>query len=105
MTEAEKPAEVQKSCRRAGCGKKYFDSTNKEGDCVYHPGPVSFRDVRKAWLCCNQDSWEWEKFRAIPGCKTGKHSDVKPGKPGIAKRAPNSLPQQVKPAPVPVPIP
>ena len=64
-------------CKRKGCQKEYKEEENSENSCTYHPGKPIFHDTKKGWTCCNVIVWDWDEFQKIPGCKTGKHCDVK----------------------------
>jgi disease resistance protein len=73
----ETTTEVRKKCKRAGCKKYYYDSTNTQTSCKFHPGKPIFHDIKKGWDCCGKIAYDWEEFEKIEGCCVGMCSDVK----------------------------
>ncbi|KAL3945610.1 MAG: hypothetical protein SGBAC_000265 [Bacillariaceae sp.] len=65
------------SCTRFGCNNRF----KKDGpipDCKYHRLPPVFHETAKYWACCPQKkAYDWDDFQRIPGCMTGKCTDVK----------------------------
>ena len=59
-------------CVRVGCDAVFNveadTSTAGASCCVHHPGPVSFRDGVKTWVCCEAYSRDFDLFLRIPGC-------------------------------------
>lgn len=69
-----------KTCKRFGCGKKYYERDNVEGCCSYHVKPPIFHETVKYWSCCpTKKAYDWDSFMEIRGCETGTHTDVKQG--------------------------
>eukprot|EP00389_Voromonas_pontica_P017774 GDKH01027923.1.p1 GENE.GDKH01027923.1~~GDKH01027923.1.p1 ORF type:complete len:203 (-),score=27.73 GDKH01027923.1:174-782(-) len=90
------------TCRNHGCLQQYTDDTNSDEACRFHEGWPLFHDGGKRWSCCKAESWEWEAFMKLPGCKVGRHSNVakpKPGQQTAAVAAP--APQKIDPVPMP----
>mmetsp|Transcript_17062 Transcript_17062/g.25831 ORF Transcript_17062/g.25831 Transcript_17062/m.25831 type:complete len:298 (+) Transcript_17062:78-971(+) len=64
-------------CTRFGC-KKRFPKGGPYPPCQYHVSPPVFHETAKFWSCCPQKkAYDWNDFENIPGCQTGKCSDVK----------------------------
>ena len=73
------------SCTRFGCTvKKYLEEENADDACRYHLKPPVFHETRKFWGCCpDKVAYDWDTFLAIPGCQTGRHTNVKQGGPSV----------------------
>lgn len=65
------------ACTHFGC-KKRFPAGGPYPDCQYHVNPPVFHETAKFWSCCpNKKAYDWDDFQNIPGCETGKCSEVK----------------------------
>ena len=69
--------DIEKTCKRVGCGKKYFEKDNHGSACSFHPGIPLFHDLKKGYTCC-KIVYDWDEFEKIPKCAIGMHSDVDP---------------------------
>lgn len=64
-------------CTHFGC-KKRFPKGGPYPDCQYHAAPPVFHETVKYWSCCpDKKAYDWNDFELIPGCLTGKCSEVK----------------------------
>lgn len=64
------------TCTHRGCEKTYDEATNSDNACTFHPqGPI-FHEGLKGWSCCTKRVISFDQFLAIPGCCTGRHSDI-----------------------------
>ena len=67
------------ACTHFGC-KNRFPRGGPYPDCQYHKSPPVFHETAKFWSCCStKKAYDWETFESIPGCMTGKCTDVKEG--------------------------
>jgi hypothetical protein len=74
-----KKEELAKSlaCVHFGCKNRWAKGTPPP-DCSHHAAPPVFHETAKFWSCCPQKkAYDWEDFQAIPGCQTGKCTNVK----------------------------
>ena len=82
QTEAKLKQEQLKNsvaCTHFGC-KNRFPRGGPYPDCQYHKSPPVFHETAKFWSCCaSKKAYDWETFESIPGCMTGKCTDVKEG--------------------------
>lgn len=62
-----------KTCKRRGCNviSQSGDpsGSEKEKECVYHPGQALFHEGSKGWTCCKRRVLEFDEFLKIEGCK------------------------------------
>ena len=78
-TRAKREQELKNTvqCTRFGC-KNRFPRGGPYPDCRYHKSPPVFHETAKFWSCCpNKKAYDWEDFQNIPGCQTGKCTEVK----------------------------
>lgn len=65
------------ACTHFGCQNR-FPPGGPYPDCQYHQLPPVFHETAKYWACCpNKKAYDWDDFQRIPGCQTGKCSQVK----------------------------
>jgi len=65
------------ACVHFGCKNRWVKGTPPP-DCTHHAAPPVFHETAKFWSCCPQKkAYDWEDFQAIPGCLTGKCTNVK----------------------------
>lgn len=63
-------------CTHRGCEQTYDEATNSDTACSFHPqGPI-FHEGLKGWSCCSKRVTSFDQFLAIPGCSTGRHTDI-----------------------------
>eukprot|EP00934_Nitzschia_sp_Nitz4_P006390 Nitzschia sp. Nitz4//scaffold123_size70294//6681//7577//NITZ4_005918-RA/size70294-processed-gene-0.1-mRNA-1//1//CDS//3329534455//6380//frame0 len=79
--QAEQELQEQKkntvACTHFGCQKR-FPKGGPYPECKYHRLPPVFHETAKYWACCpEKKAYDWEDFQNIPGCQTGKCSEVK----------------------------
>ncbi|XP_075910772.1 cysteine and histidine-rich domain-containing protein 1 [Petromyzon marinus] len=65
-------------CYNRGCGQRFDADSNDDGCCIHHPGVPVFHDALKGWSCCKRRTTDFSDFLGIPGCTSGRHSNVKP---------------------------
>mmetsp|Transcript_13512 Transcript_13512/g.28326 ORF Transcript_13512/g.28326 Transcript_13512/m.28326 type:complete len:306 (+) Transcript_13512:161-1078(+) len=75
-----KRAEIRKnmaSCTHFGC-QNTFPKGGPYPQCTYHRLPPVFHETAKFWSCCpNKKAYDWDDFQRIPGCQTGRCTEVK----------------------------
>lgn len=85
VAEAKRRAEQEKlelrknsvACTHFGCQNR-FPKGGPYPDCRYHRLPPVFHETAKYWACCpNKKAYDWDDFQNIPGCETGKCTEVK----------------------------
>lgn len=70
LREEKEKKEKQKKCQN--CGTLFFESTNSENSCSYHPGKIKYFSCRQCgadeyYTCCLKCR------ECCPACKKGKH--------------------------------
>mmetsp|Transcript_21762 Transcript_21762/g.45928 ORF Transcript_21762/g.45928 Transcript_21762/m.45928 type:complete len:304 (+) Transcript_21762:60-971(+) len=78
--EEEELKELRKNtvtCTHFGCQNR-FPKGGPYPICTYHKLPPVFHETAKYWACCpNKKAYDWDDFQKIPGCMTGRCSEVK----------------------------
>mmetsp|Transcript_11488 Transcript_11488/g.26978 ORF Transcript_11488/g.26978 Transcript_11488/m.26978 type:complete len:304 (+) Transcript_11488:135-1046(+) len=65
------------ACTHFGCQNR-FPKGGPYPECRYHRLPPVFHETAKYWACCpNKKAYDWDDFQQIPGCLTGRCTDVK----------------------------
>lgn len=66
-------------CKNYGCQCEFDEANNPESACRHHTAPPIFHDTRKWWSCCEATKvLDFDDLLKIPGCQTGKHSNLPP---------------------------
>jgi len=64
-------------CTHFGCTNR-FPRGGPYPDCCFHKAPPVFHETAKFWSCCpDKKAYDFEDFQKIPGCCTGKCTELK----------------------------